>query len=147
MKATAIRILYAEIIGISREDPFSLPLLQTPHILVDPTVHRRGFPFSLSRPGFLALQLERLAASSETTTKTTFVDDETSTFLRLYPREITRNPGFPRKLSSTALAHPFLSSAALSVLSTPASCSFAYSSPPPGSLALSLSLFDPLAFA
>jgi len=77
----------------------------------------------ISQRGFLAPQLERLAASSEaaTTTKTSLV--ETSTFLRLYPREITGNPGFPRKLSSMALAHPFPSLSLSLSLSLPFSSS------------------------
>lgn len=122
-------------LSVSREYPPSpLPLAQ---ILLSISA---WFPISpLSQSGFLALQLERLAASSPAT-KSTFVDDETSTFVRLYPREIMGNPGFPRKL-----AHPFLSLSldSLPVLFTLASCSFIHrpAFPP------SLSLFDSLAFS
>jgi len=95
-------------------DPFLPPPAADPRGSQCPSAR-----FPISRRGFLALQLERLAASSEakttttTTTKTSLV--ETSTFLRLYPREITGNPGFPRKLSSMALAHPFPSPSPLPV--------------------------------
>lgn len=72
------RTFYAEIIDISKGHlHFTTLPLPRPFLLVslslsvgDPAVHLRGFPFPLSRPGFLALQLERLAASSPAT-KTT----------------------------------------------------------------------------
>jgi len=107
-----------------------LPLAQIP-LSIDVVSY-----FPLSRPEFLALQLERLATSSSLATETTFVD-ETSTFLWLYPREIMGNPGFPRKLLSSVSL-----SLSLSVL-----LALVFFHPSLKFLSLSLSLFDFLVFS
>lgn len=98
----AIRTLYAEIIGISRV-PFAPPSCP-PSRADPPVVHRCGFPFPpLSRPGFLALQPERLATSSS--------GDEDDVRRRRDQHVSTALPSGnyrkPRLSEEATLAHPF----------------------------------------
>ena len=106
-----------EIIGISRA-PLPPSCLLHRQLLLSIGVVSYFPPFSVWISRAATREISGLVS---TKSPSTFVDDETSTFVRLYPREIMGNPGFPRKL-----AHPFLSLSldSLPILFTLASCSF-----------------------